>query len=670
MYDASFSPDGSRLASASVDGTIRIWDVEEAASERSPRRQDGSGERNINPTAVIRSHTGGAVCVAFDATGTRLASAGHDSAIRVWDVDPRASLSDPTGRRDLIQPAGRLIATLRGHAGPIRHVFFTPNGAIISGSDDGTVKKWLPDLEDVPVLEGHYTSLRAVAFTPEDRHLVTADGQSTLIFWDVAATTPVAKRYLYGPEGVNDIAIWTAGPRTLLAAATAAPSPTPSVELGGVHLWDITVPSAPVELAPLVPRQDHVNRSFESVAISRNGVRLAVGERDGHVCVWNVEDVVAPRVLSRFEVCQGTVRDVVFLDNEGEWLLTTSDTSPVVSVWNAESGTLAGRHTGHTGGVKALAVAPDGDVVASGSADQTIRLWHVKWRENVPELLPAGGPLVGHLEVVQSVVFHPTERRLFSASFDCTIRVWDVDTGTEVATLHGHAGGVSCLAVDGAGMRLASASRGFEGLDNVARLWEAPREESELPATLLRDRATMHRAHTEVRRLLRTAVATPEAARAELARRNDLPDDVRKAALDNFELFALPPESLDMRAWPVAVSPDRSENEYARALAWAEMASRLSGDDGEFLTAVGLLRYRLKRYDEALPALTRAGSMLSQRQPSALAGAALTLHTLGRTDEARAFLDRAEKLLEVTSPEWRWQSEVVAEAREVVRGSD
>lgn len=119
--------------------------------------------------------------------------------------------------------------------------------------------------------------------------------------------------------------------------------------------------------------------------------------------------------------------------------------------------------TGHTKDINSVAFSPDGKTLASGSGDETIKLWDV---ESGNELRT----LAGHTMPVYSVAFTPDGKTLASGSADKTVKLWDVETGKEIRTFTGHTAWVTSIAFSSNGRKLASASGG-EG--KTIRVWDA-----------------------------------------------------------------------------------------------------------------------------------------------------------------------------------------------------
>jgi WD40 repeat protein len=114
---------------------------------------------------------------------------------------------------------------------------------------------------------------------------------------------------------------------------------------------------------------------------------------------------------------------------------------------------------GHGNSVNAVAFSPDGQLLASASRDNTVRLWN--WATGEPVQL-----LKGHGSLVNAVAFSPDGQLLASASWDNTVRLWNPATGEQVQQLEGHGNSVNAVAFSPDGQLLASASR-----DNTVRLW-------------------------------------------------------------------------------------------------------------------------------------------------------------------------------------------------------
>ena len=135
-----------------------------------------------------------------------------------------------------------------------------------------------------------------------------------------------------------------------------------------------------------------------------------------------------------------------------------------IRLWNAKTGKLLKTLTGHTDSVLSVVFSPDGNTIASGSGDATIRLWNAK----TGKLLKT---LTGHASFVLSVAFSPDGNTLASGGYDSTIRLWNAKAGKLLKTLEGHTLGghtfpVWSVAFSPDGNTLASGG-------GVIRLWNA-----------------------------------------------------------------------------------------------------------------------------------------------------------------------------------------------------
>ncbi|RYP48397.1 hypothetical protein DL768_005716 [Monosporascus sp. mg162] len=130
-----------------------------------------------------------------------------------------------------------------------------------------------------------------------------------------------------------------------------------------------------------------------------------------------------------------------------------------VRLWSANTGALQQTLEGHNNKVTSVAFSPDGTVVVSGSGDQTVRLWSIDTGA-LQQIFE------GHGRRVHSVAFSPDGTVVASGSGDQTIRLWSADTGTLQQTLEGHNDGVHSVAFSPDGTVVASGSG-----DQTVRLW-------------------------------------------------------------------------------------------------------------------------------------------------------------------------------------------------------
>jgi WD40 repeat protein len=360
------APDGSWLASADDDRTVRIWDV---ATSR---------ER-----AVLTGHTSDVWAVAVAPDGGWLASASGDWTVRIWDV-----------------ATGRERAVLEGHAGPVWAVAVAPDGSwLASAGDDRTVRIWdTATGRERAVLEGHTFMVRAVAVAPDGSWLASAGDDRTVRIWDTATGRERAV-----PEG-------HAGPVWAVAVAPDGSWLASAGDDRTVRIWDTATGR---ERAVL---EGHIGPVL-AVAVAPDGSWLASAGRGRAVRIWDVATGGERAVLD------GHTSDVwaVAVAPDGSWL-ASAGADEKVRIWDVATGRERAVLEGHIGPVLAVAVAPDGSWLASAGADEKVRIWDVA----------TGGEravLEGHIGPVWAVAVAPDGRWLASAGDDRTVRIWDAATG-------------------------------------------------------------------------------------------------------------------------------------------------------------------------------------------------------------------------------------------------
>ena len=407
---AIFSPDGSRVASASWDQIIKLWDVE-------TRREMGTWEVPREDNSLW------SLSVAFSPDGRRLASGFQDGTVRLWDVAMQKE-----------------VATLAGHNARVTSVAFSPDGSLLAsggGWGDRTVRLWnVSAQEEVAALTGHTSEVLSVSFSSPDGAILASaggEGDATVRLWNVATGRAISN--LEEHTGAVYSVVFARDGATLVSGATD----------GTVLLRDLATGNA-------AGLSGH--GSLTSMALSPDGALMATGFEGGTVRLW---DAV---IQTEIAALKGqTVRaDAMAFSPDGKSLVSTSWRT--IKLWDVATRELIGTLEGHTDIIKSTSFSPNGSTLASGAFDRTVKLWDVATRELI-------GTLEGHTDWVEAVSFSPDGTTLAAGLWDGTVTLWKVATREQIHTLKGHDYEVETVAFSHDGKTLASGSA-----DTKIRLWD------------------------------------------------------------------------------------------------------------------------------------------------------------------------------------------------------
>jgi WD40 repeat protein len=507
VNSVAYAPDGSRLVTASDDGTARIW-------SRGERRE----------LLALRGHSARVRCAGYSPDGTRILTASDDETIKVWDSATGRLLFSAAGFDRVYgaawSPDGALIAAVSGLEGYL---------TLRNGADGAlvTTRGYQPNGNHLPADSNDRYS---VAFSPDGTHLVTGSAFGIPQLWRLGGPgdpTAVARLpnpsgqfthcAVFSPDGMEVLAGNGDGVLRRLDVATGEPRPDINPGTGAVNsvsycgdgtliltagyekaaVWDAVTGAS---LFGLPGHRDHVL----GAAFSPDQREIATACRDGGIRVWSaaVKDGYLPvRYADRlYAGC--------FSPDGSRVLVAAGRTA---NVFNARDGSPELSITGHTADITGVAFSPDGTMFATSSYDYTACVWsaadgtlvhsfiqhsspvqNVAFSADATRIITcAGGKGIGDYiygnvkvwdartgdwllgieagegESVLSARFSPDGSQIVAALGLADVRIWDVATGQTVRSLTGHSKAVYYAEFSPDGSRIVSASG-----DGTARIWD------------------------------------------------------------------------------------------------------------------------------------------------------------------------------------------------------
>jgi WD40 repeat protein len=481
---AVFFCDGKRFITAAADDTTRIWDV----------------ETGMNVVTIRETGSSGAAAISFDETS--IFTGGKNP--RTFQNNPTAEWQSPPGENYAAKlwdaRSGKLVRAFPMHQAEITAVAISRDGRyVFAGDAQGCCTLW--EKSGNLVWEnkaGHIRDVKAAAFLPDGRRVLTASSDHTVLQWDVATGQSNNALNLRHPDAVTSLALSGDGRRAVTTCADQV-----------VRLWDVE------RAVVLKSEAGKSNETFNTVQFSpdarwivttstRSGEQgagsreqqatqrvpggeqpsssllPAPGSRLFAVRVRDTEDLkeVAgqagiPALLANINSGRGnsgteraaTIWTAVFTPR-GDGLLTVGgDQACLWDVATAREKMVFNRQ----GAIASARYSPDGERVVTSSWDKAARIWNAV--TGLPERM-----LLGHASSVNDAAFSPDGKSIVTASNDKTAILWDAASGRLLHTYRGHTAAVYRAVLfqtaDGA-MRLVTASQ-----DGTVRIWDVESEKT------------------------------------------------------------------------------------------------------------------------------------------------------------------------------------------------
>jgi RNA polymerase sigma factor (sigma-70 family) len=409
----AFAPGDKLIATASIDGAVRLWD-----------------SKSFKPLRVL-SHPSGVKGLMFSPDGAVLATGCFDRCIRLWD-----------------HTSGMLTGQLNGHPAGVQEIAFSPDGQfLVSTGDRRSVRLW--DVKERKLLAtlhedpdpGQPRPPLTLAVKPDGKLAAIGNENGEIQLCDTGSG--MIRQTLTAHEDAVTALVFSSDGKYL-----ASSGPDMIVKVWATHSGKL-----------IHALKGHTSWIY-ALVFSRDGKRLASGSYDRTVRLW---DPVAGKDLGTLAGHKATVRSLAFSPNGR--LLASGSADQRIRIWDV--GTLKGTALlkGHEGSVRGLVFSADNQRLASVGEDGQLIVWDVVKGERI------GKPRTGLGEVV-SLTCSPSGRLLFLGNQAGTITIADAATGVVRRTFSGHNQGVLGLVAGPGGKQLFSL--GGDGLVKVWRGVPAP----------------------------------------------------------------------------------------------------------------------------------------------------------------------------------------------------
>ena len=401
VNDLSFSQDSQTLASASADGTVKLWNLKNTEQNKTIQvnrsaflvrflnrhtlavadDEETIKVWNVNGTFEKEfvnkdRHVEEILDLALSPDGKTIASASRDYTIKIWRIEDQ-----------------KILHTLTGHTSNVNSVSFYPNNKkIASASPDGSVRIWNLD-NQVPTLEAEKFS-----FSPDNSTIATVKNK-TITLWTKDFKFLKTFPTHHDGQQINKISFSHNG--KIIASASDDKT---------IKLWDLNG-------TPIKTLKGH-KKSVTSIAFSPDDKTIASGSHDDTVKLWNSDGIL----INTLQRHQEEVTSIAF-SPDGK-IIASGSNDNTVKLWSSDGiliKTLRDRDD-----VLDISFIPvsssfqvfDKLLLASASEDKNLKLWYLNGRE-------FGVPFV-HEDRVNQLKFSPNSNILATVTDGKTIKLWNL----------------------------------------------------------------------------------------------------------------------------------------------------------------------------------------------------------------------------------------------------
>ncbi len=487
------STDNEWLASASIDGNVKIWDIYNRTCSHTLTHEDAANS------------------LAISLNGELLISASSDTTLRFWDPKTGESLGlikhDYAFLSIAISPNGKWLAsasknvqlwdletkeclhTLEGDPNGTLFVTISSDGEWISGVgiDDKIIRIWDAKTKRcIHTLSGHKDWVKSIVISDDRKWLASASWDKTIHIWDPNKEDCI--HILEGHEEPIECISYSKADGGWLVSSSFDRT---------VRFWRI------------IPRNQLINfkevkNKVTSIALSPDGRWAASADTNGKLRQWDTNTGLCFRTIEHVSAVYSvkispdmqwivSISDKLYLwdnktgscvhtikHNEDKVLCMdiSTDSNYLVSanqniyIWDIKKGECISDLPGHSSKIYCILFSKDNQWIASASQEGELRLWNLSTKncrilEGHKSIFSYMHSFIGYIPPdVSSLAIEPDNQWMVTASFDKTLRLWDVNSGNCLQVFKGHSGRIFSVAISPDGAWIASASE-----DRTVRLW-------------------------------------------------------------------------------------------------------------------------------------------------------------------------------------------------------
>ncbi|MCE9565461.1 MAG: WD40 repeat domain-containing protein [Planctomycetes bacterium] len=435
----TYSTDGTRLASCSKDGTVKVWDLGNGREITTYRAHIDQPDDPTKGGTAGGTNVLGVTDVAFHPKDAKVIASACGNQVHLWN---------PANGKPI-----KTLVNLGKTDKPVKSIAYSPDGKQLAvGSDDGILRVYESDTG-----KATYTSptrnarIERVAFSPNGLMVAVGDSNTFAAVYAPTTPNPLAMTaqavntgevmgVAFTPDNAN---VLTCG-RDGIVRLTAGPKPDGSTAGNtSTRLREYSGHSGAVTCLAVIP----------------DGSLMVTGGEDKTVRVWEIGSGKQVRSL------QGHLGRVTAVATRGDGKqIASASEDGAIRMWDLSTDDEHRALSEASDSLWAVAFSPDGKHVAAAGADKNIRVYN-------PETGKLEATLSGAKSAITSLAFLPDSNKLVAAGGDQVVVIWDVQKQKVIEELTGHESAVLSVATSEDGKLIVSGSadktaRGYDGETN------------------------------------------------------------------------------------------------------------------------------------------------------------------------------------------------------------